>query len=139
MPAVPYDAKGLLIAAVRDGNPVMYIDDRRLYDESGEVPEEMYEVPIGKAVLRRIGQDVTLVATSAMVSESLKAAETLHIEEAAHRDEHGVTGKSDDRGEERAPEAADRRIEVTKRSGIALDETPCAEKRGDDFARLDHR
>jgi pyruvate dehydrogenase E1 component beta subunit len=77
MPAVPYDAKGLLIAAVRDGNPVMYIDDRRLYDESGEVPEEMYEVPIGKAVLRRVGKDVTLVATSAMVSESLKAAETL--------------------------------------------------------------
>jgi pyruvate/2-oxoglutarate/acetoin dehydrogenase E1 component len=77
MPAVPYDAKGLLIAAVRDGNPVMYIDDRSLYDESGEVPEEMYDVPIGKALLRRIGKDVTLVASSAMVLESLKAAEVL--------------------------------------------------------------
>ena len=77
MPATPYDAKGLLIAAVRDGNPVMYIDDRRLYDEAGDVPEEMYEVPIGKAVLRRVGKDVTLVTSSAMVPESLKAAEIL--------------------------------------------------------------
>ena len=77
MPATPYDAKGLLIAAVRDGNPVMYIDDRRLYDASGDVPEEMYEVPIGKAVLGRVGKDVTLVAGSAMVPESLKAAKVL--------------------------------------------------------------
>jgi pyruvate dehydrogenase E1 component beta subunit len=77
MPATPYDAKGLLIASVRDGNPVMYIDDRRLYDASGGVPEEMYEVPIGKAVLRRVGKDVTLVAGSAMVPESLKAATIL--------------------------------------------------------------
>jgi acetoin:2,6-dichlorophenolindophenol oxidoreductase subunit beta len=77
MPATPYDAKGLLIAGVRDGNPVMYIDDRWLYEKSGEVPEEMYEVPIGKAVLRRVGKDVTLVSTSTMVPESMKAAEIL--------------------------------------------------------------
>ncbi|HJR76199.1 MAG TPA: transketolase C-terminal domain-containing protein [Nitrospiraceae bacterium] len=77
MPATPYDAKGLLIAAVRDGNPVMYIDDRWLYEESGPVPEEMYEVPIGTAALRRSGKDVTLVSTSAMLPESHKAAQVL--------------------------------------------------------------
>jgi pyruvate/2-oxoglutarate/acetoin dehydrogenase E1 component len=77
MPATPYDAKGLLIAAVRDGNPVMYIDDRWLYEESGPVPEEMYEVPIGTAALRRSGKDVTLVSTSAMLPESTKAAQVL--------------------------------------------------------------
>src|ERR1700737_3187278 len=55
MPAKPCDAKGLLMAAVADGNPVMYIDDRWLYDESGDVPEEACETPIGKAAVRRTG------------------------------------------------------------------------------------
>src|SRR5574341_1718105 len=64
MPATPYDAKGLLIAAVNDGNPVVYIDDRWLYGETGEVPEGMYSVPIGKAAIRHPGKDVTIVATS---------------------------------------------------------------------------
>ena len=77
MPATPYDAKGLLIAAVRDGNPVLYIDDRWLYDLEGEVPEELYEVPIGSAALRRSGRDVTLLATSFMASEATKAVEVL--------------------------------------------------------------
>lgn len=77
MPSTPYDAKGLLIAAVRDGNPVMYIDDRWLYDEHGDVPQQMYEVPIGKAALRRQGKDVTLLATSFMAAESAKAVERL--------------------------------------------------------------
>lgn len=74
MPATAYDAKGLLIDAVYDGNPVMYIDDRWLYTATSEVPEEMYRVPIGKAAIRRPGTDVTIVATSFMVSESAKAA-----------------------------------------------------------------
>jgi pyruvate dehydrogenase E1 component beta subunit len=77
MPSTPYDAKGLLIAAVNDGNPVMYIDDRWLYDDLGEVPEEMYAVPIGKAAVRRHGKDVTVVATSYMCGQALKAAEML--------------------------------------------------------------
>src|SRR5579863_764460 len=77
MPATPYDAKGLLIAAIQDGNPVMYIDDRWLYGELGEVPEEMYSVPIGRAAIRREGRDVTLVATSYMTMLSIKAAEIL--------------------------------------------------------------
>jgi len=77
MPATPYDAKGLLIAAVNDGNPVMYIDDRWLYGESGEVPEEMYKVPIGLAAIRRTGSDVTIVATSHMNVRAMQAAVTL--------------------------------------------------------------
>ena len=77
MPSTPYDAKGLLIAAVNDGNPVMYIEDRWLYDEDGDVPEEMYSVPIGRAALRREGKDLTIVATSYMAAQSVKAVETL--------------------------------------------------------------
>jgi len=77
MPATAYDAKGLLIAAVNDGGPVMYIDDRWLYGESAEVPQEMYEVPIGSAVVRRTGTDLTIVATSYMAVQAVKAARIL--------------------------------------------------------------
>jgi pyruvate dehydrogenase E1 component beta subunit len=77
MPATPYDAKGLLISAVYDGNPVLYIDDRWLYTQEGHVPEEMYDVPIGSAAIRRQGQDLTIVATSHMATESAKAASEL--------------------------------------------------------------
>lgn len=80
MPSTPYDAKGLLIAAVYDGNPVMYIDDRWLYEVPGEVPEEMYRVPIGRAAVRRAGGDVTVVATSYMAVLAARAAETLAAE-----------------------------------------------------------
>ena len=78
MPSTAYDAKGLLIAAVQDGNPVMYIDDRWLYDESSEVPEAMYKVPIGSAAVRREGRDVTIVATSYMAGQAMKAAAILN-------------------------------------------------------------
>ena len=77
MPSNPYDAKGLLLAASNDGNPVMYIDDRWLYEEEGEVPEEMYLSPIGKAVIRKEGRDVTIVAISYMVSKAAEAAKIL--------------------------------------------------------------
>lgn len=77
MPATPYDAKGLLISAIKDDNPVIYIDDRWLYDIEGEVPQEIYEVPIGKAIIRKTGNDITIVATSYMVQEAMKAAEEL--------------------------------------------------------------
>lgn len=80
MPATAYDAKGLLIAAVNDGNPVVYLDERWLYAESDDVPEEMYSVPIGSAAVRRRGRDVTIVATSFMVKESVAAAEVLSRE-----------------------------------------------------------
>jgi pyruvate dehydrogenase E1 component beta subunit len=77
MPSTPHDAKGLLIAAVRDGNPVVYIDDRWLYGETGEVPEEMYSVPIGQAAVRREGTQITIVATSYMAVEAVRAANRL--------------------------------------------------------------
>lgn len=77
MPATPYDAKGLLIASSQDGNPILYIDDRWLYEETGDVPEEMYSVPIGKAAVRREGRDVTVAAISMMAREALRAADAL--------------------------------------------------------------
>jgi pyruvate dehydrogenase E1 component beta subunit len=77
MPATPYDAKGLLIGSVLDGNPVIYIDDRWLYQEEGEVPEDFYTVPLGQGAVRREGRDVTVVATSFMCTETLKAADEL--------------------------------------------------------------
>lgn len=77
MPSTPYDAKGLLMSAVYDGNPVIYIDDRWLYEETGEVPEEMYRVPIGQAAVRRSGRDVTVVATSYMAAQAARAVEVL--------------------------------------------------------------
>jgi pyruvate/2-oxoglutarate/acetoin dehydrogenase E1 component len=80
MPATPYDAKGLLMSCVMDGNPVVYIDERWLYNHTGDVPEGMYTVPIGKGVVRREGKDVTVVATSYMVFEAMKAAEILEKE-----------------------------------------------------------
>ena len=77
MPSTPYDAKGLLIAGIKDDNPVIFIDDRWLYNYIGEVPEEIYSVPLGKGVIRREGKDATVVATSYMVIEAIKAAESL--------------------------------------------------------------
>jgi len=77
MPSTPYDAKGLLIASIKDDNPVIYIDDRWLYNQVGEVPEELYSVPIGKGAVRKEGTDITIVATSYMVSEAMKAADYL--------------------------------------------------------------
>jgi acetoin:2,6-dichlorophenolindophenol oxidoreductase subunit beta len=80
MPATPYDAKGLLVAASEDGDPVVFIDDRWLYDIEGEVPEELYSVPIGKGVVRKKGKDITIVASSYMAVEALKAAYALENE-----------------------------------------------------------
>ena len=77
MPSTPYDAKGLLIAAIRDNNPVVYLPDRWLNGCTGPVPEEVFEVEIGKAAIRRAGTELTIVASSYVASESLKAAEEL--------------------------------------------------------------
>ncbi len=77
MPSTPYDAKGLLIAAVHDENPVIYIDERWLYNVEDVVPGEMYEVPIGQAIIRKKGKDVTIVAVSYMAHTALKASEEL--------------------------------------------------------------
>lgn len=80
MPATPYDAKGLMISAVQDNNPVVFIDDRWLYNLEEDVPEEFYSVPIGKGTVRREGKDVTVVAISYLVQEAMKAAEDLALE-----------------------------------------------------------
>lgn len=77
VPATPYDAKGLLINAVKDGNPVIFCEHRWLYSFEGYVPEEMYSVPFGQGVIRQEGGDVTIVAVSLMVYEAIKAAREL--------------------------------------------------------------
>jgi len=77
-PSTPYDAKGLLVAAIRDDNPVIFLEQKLLYLEpGGPVPEALYAIPIGKADVKRQGTDVTVVATSAMVPRALAAASQL--------------------------------------------------------------
>jgi pyruvate dehydrogenase E1 component beta subunit len=77
LPSTPADAKGLMAAAIRDENPVVYLHPYMLMIDSGEVPEGEYVIPIGVADVKRAGTDVTIVATGWMVKKSLAAAETL--------------------------------------------------------------
>ncbi|WP_027721778.1 alpha-ketoacid dehydrogenase subunit beta [Maridesulfovibrio zosterae] len=77
IPSTPYDAKGLLISAIRDDNPVVFLEHKMLYGVTGEVPDESYTIEIGKADIKREGSDVTIVATSQMVYAALEAAEKL--------------------------------------------------------------
>jgi len=79
-PATPHDAKGLLLAALDDPDPVLIFEHKLLYKTKGPVPADHYTVPIGVAEIRRHGRHVTVVATSIMVSRSLEAAETLGAE-----------------------------------------------------------
>ncbi|MEM4405715.1 MAG: transketolase C-terminal domain-containing protein [Candidatus Methanomethylicaceae archaeon] len=74
-PSNGYDAKGLLVSCVYDDNPVIFVDDRWLYNLKCDVPEELYTIPIGKGTVRRKGNDVTVVASSYMVYEAMLAAE----------------------------------------------------------------
>ncbi|MGE4263741.1 MAG: alpha-ketoacid dehydrogenase subunit beta [Desulfovibrio sp.] len=80
MPATCFDAKGLMLAAIADNNPVLIIDHRMNFKQRGLVPEEPYTVPIGKGVIRRRGRDVTVVATSHLVSDAYAAAQELAAE-----------------------------------------------------------
>ncbi len=80
MPSTPYDAKGLLLASIRDDNPVIFVEHKLLYKTKGPVPEEEYTVPLGVAEVKREGKDVTIVATSIMVLRALQAAEELSQE-----------------------------------------------------------
>jgi acetoin:2,6-dichlorophenolindophenol oxidoreductase subunit beta len=77
LPATPYDAKGLLIAAIRDDDPVIFFEHKVLYDTKGDVPEEPYALPFGEANIVREGGDVTVVALGRMVSFAQEAAEAL--------------------------------------------------------------
>ncbi len=81
MPGTPYDVKGLLKSAIRDDNPVIVVEHKALHALKGSIPEEEYLVPIGKADVKKEGTDVTVVATSKMVHESLRASETLAQED----------------------------------------------------------
>ena len=80
MPSTPFDAKGLLVASIQDENPVVFIDDRWLYNLTGEVPEEIYSIEIGKGIIRKKGRDITIVATSYMAHKAMEAATALEKE-----------------------------------------------------------
>jgi len=83
MPATPRDAKGLLIAAIRDNNPVLILEHRLLYWQEGPVPEEAFETPIGQANILKPGKDITIAATSWMNVEAYAAARIM--------EKHGVS------------------------------------------------
>jgi pyruvate dehydrogenase E1 component beta subunit len=76
-PATAADAKGLLISAIRDNNPVIFMEHKLLYRTKGNVPEELYVIPLGKASVKREGSDLTILAYSIMVPRALEAAEQL--------------------------------------------------------------
>jgi pyruvate/2-oxoglutarate/acetoin dehydrogenase E1 component len=80
MPSTPFDAKGLLKAAIRDDNPVMFIEHKMLYGVEGLVPADDYVIPFGVADVKRAGTDVTVVTYSRMVHRALEAAERLSSE-----------------------------------------------------------
>lgn len=77
MPATPYDAKGLLKSSIREDNPVLFMEHKALYAMKGEIPEEEYLVPLGKAEVKKAGKDVTVIATSRMVHHALAGAKVL--------------------------------------------------------------
>ena len=77
LPTTPYDAKGLLKTAIRDENPVVFLEHKMLYFQKGEVPADDYTVPFGQATVRRRGRHVTVTAMQAMLNLALKASETL--------------------------------------------------------------
>ena len=77
LPSTPYDAKGLLKSAIRDDNPVVFFEDKMMYKLKGPVPTEEYTIPLGVADIKRVGTDLTIVATSSMVQIALGAAKLL--------------------------------------------------------------
>ena len=77
MPSSPYDAKGLMIQAIRDDDPVIFFEHKVLYDTEEEVPDEPYTIPFGEANLTREGEDVTIVALGRMVLFANQVADTL--------------------------------------------------------------
>jgi pyruvate dehydrogenase E1 component beta subunit len=76
-PSTPYDAKGLMLAALRDPNPICFVEHKQLYKTKGEVPEGDYTVPIGVAEVKRVGHDITVVANNIMLIKMLAIAERL--------------------------------------------------------------
>ena len=80
MPSTPYDAKGLLISAIEDNNPVLVLEHRNNFEQFMEVPKNIYRIPLGKGIIRRRGNDITIVAFSEMVNKAQKAANMLEQE-----------------------------------------------------------
>lgn len=80
MPSTPADAKGLLKTAIRDDNPVMFLEDKMMYNQKGPIPEGDYTIPFGEARIHRYGSDATIICTSSMLYPSLEAAERLAAE-----------------------------------------------------------
>jgi pyruvate/2-oxoglutarate/acetoin dehydrogenase E1 component len=79
-PATPYDAKGLLLASIRDNNPVLFMEHKLLYRTKGPVPEGEYTVPLGKATVSRSGHALSIIAYSIMVPKAMEAADKLSEE-----------------------------------------------------------
>ena len=79
-PSTPYDAKGLLLSAIRDPNPVCFVEHKLLYKTKGEVPDGEYTIPLGVAEVKREGRDITVVASSIMVSKTMTVADKLSAE-----------------------------------------------------------
>ncbi len=77
VPSNPYDAKGLLKTAIRDDDPVIFMESEQMYGDKGEVPEEEYTLPLGKADIKREGEDVTIVSFGKIIKEAYKAADKL--------------------------------------------------------------
>lgn len=77
IPSTPYDAKGLMKTALRGKDPVIFIEYKRLYTNEGDIPDEDYTIPFGKADIKRVGNDVTIVGTGPMIGKALEAAELL--------------------------------------------------------------
>ena len=80
VPSNPYDAKGLLKSAIRDDDPVIFMESEQMYGDKGEVPEDEYIIPIGKAEVKKVGKDVTIVSFGKIIKEVFKAAEKLKQE-----------------------------------------------------------
>ena len=112
LPATPYDAKGMMIQAIRDNDPVMFFEHKALYDSSGPVPEESYVVPFGEANVVREGGDVTIVTLGRMVHTSLEAAGQLAAGRRAVRGHrpahHQPAGRGHGAGERRGHRPAGR-------------------------------
>jgi 2-oxoisovalerate dehydrogenase E1 component len=120
LPTTPYDAKGLIKTALRSDDPVLFLEHRSLLNEKGSVPEEEYTIPFGRAVVRRPGKDITVVALTLMVRKALEAGESL--------DREGVSVEVID-PRTVAPLDMDTILESVRRTGrlLVVDETfgPC--------------
>jgi acetoin:2,6-dichlorophenolindophenol oxidoreductase subunit beta len=115
LPATPYDAKGLMKAAIRDDNPVVIVEDKLSFQDKGPVPEGEVVIPLGRADIKRQGTDITFVATSSMVLVALQAAEQLEA--------HGISAEVVD-PRSLAPLDADTLIASARKTGrvVVVDE-----------------